>query len=244
MLSNKIKLENNIRNKLFCDSEGKLVVLLVYLNFRAVPDLTWKSPLVKAVNLRFAPTFRPCLAPCEVLKNEPVDPVSIIAWTGSLLTAKLRLTFRLADGRPVLHKTTAVSSSSSNDCCKTAAVVLHTDAQCPALEHLWQVSFLAVRGCCFRPQNWQCGRGLFATWWVAEVPGWSGCLRVVWENSLTAATVKCSALWKDFEKSVDSSMAQASDMQLSMSVLESSRSNSLAQMSSDLSPDIRAGVSY
>ena len=47
-------------------------------------------------------------------------------------------------------------------------------------------------------------------------------------------------LLKDLEKSLDSSIAQASDMQLSMSALESSSSNSLARISSDLSPDIKA----
>ena len=119
--------------------------------------------------------------------------------------ANLRLTFRLARGRPVLHIIATVSSASSGEYCKTAAVDLHTDAQCPALEHLSQVSFLAEhfeRGCCFIPQNCQRGRGLFETCRAAEVPGRSGCCRVIWENGLTATTVEDSALRKDFEKSL------------------------------------------
>ena len=58
--------------------------------------------------------------------------------------------------------------------------------------------------------------------------------RVVWENSLAAAPVEKLVLQKDVEKS------HASDMQLSMSALESSSSNSLAPLSLDLSPDFKA----
>ena len=54
------------------------------------------------------------------------------------------------------------------------------------------------------------------------------CLR----ERLSAATV--------FKKSSDISTEHASDMQLSLSSLESSSSNSLDRMSSDLSPDIKS----
>ena len=83
-------------------------------------------------------------------------------------------------------------------------------------------------------------RGLVETCWAAEVPGRSSCRRVVWENGLVAATVEDSPLLKDLEKSLDSSIAHAKDMQLSISALEFSSSNSLARMSSDLSPDNKA----
>ena len=242
MLSENVKPESNMRNKVFCDSEGNSVGLWFTSFFAwASPEETRESPFAKAVTLRFVRTSRPSLAAVEALIKQPVDPVSIIAWTCSLLPADLILKFRLALGRPVLHKTAALSSSSSDDCCKTAAVDLHTDAQSPTLEHLWQVPFLAGHfelGCCYRPQNWQRGRSLFATCW-AEGPGRSGHHRVVWENSFAAATVENSSLRKNFENSLDSSIAHASDMQLSISALESSSSNSLARMSSDLSPDIK-----
>ena len=208
-------------------------------------DVTSKSPFAKAVFLSFERTFKLYLAAVDALIKQPVDPVSIIAWTCSLLPANLRLTFREAGGRPVLHKTAAVLGSASDDCCKTAAVDLPTDAQCPALEHLWQVRLLVghfERGCCFRPQNWQRGRGLFETCWAVEVPGGSGCRRIVCENGVVAATVEDSALLKELGKSLDSLIALASGMQLSMSALESSSSNSLARMSSHLSPDFRASL--
>ena len=80
MLSENVKPENNILNKVFCESEDNLVGFLVYHNFRlAVPDITRELPFAKAVTLRFERTFRLYLAAVEVLIKEPMDPVSIIA---------------------------------------------------------------------------------------------------------------------------------------------------------------------
>ena len=52
MLSENVEPENNIRNKVFCDSEGNLVGLLVYLIFGS--QGTWRkqylpAPFAKAV---------------------------------------------------------------------------------------------------------------------------------------------------------------------------------------------------
>ena len=96
-----------------------------------------------------------------------------------------------------------------------------------------------VRGCDLRPQKLH-----FALVVPLKggrcVPGFVDDIVEVAQFVSATATTDASGDLKDFEKSVESSIALAKETQLSISSLESSSSNNRARIVSERSPAIRA----